>query len=230
MTPSARAEMGTTQYAKIRLLGSIDAWQPQPLVQNEGEFMSRFEERSLQLIDLVDRFESVPPSTHTRNALAIIERLNEEGQKLWKQDGHQYAKWKGYCEELSQLLKGLDQRRHRESQGLETALREFIHEFEHSTFRMRQLAYGVVGDVGSKRDEIAGDTDKPLSMSEILDWFNLVYRLSTYALTSAWTDDEQGSTRVEIQVDMKTGQVREKRTVIERIIPAKYRKFAKRLR
>ena len=192
--------------------------------------MGRFEERSLQLIDLVDRFESVPPSTHTRNALAIIERLNEEVQKLWKQDGHQYAKWKEYCGELSQLLKGMDQRRHRESQGLETALREFIHEFEHSTFRMRQLAYGVVGDVGSKRDEIEGDTDRPLSMSEILDWFNLVYRLSTYALTSAWNDDEQGITRVEIQVDMKTGQVREKRTVIERIIPAKYRKFAKRLR
>ena len=157
--------------------------------------MARFNERSPQLMDLVDRIDSVPSSTHIRNALAIIARLEDDGRRYWSEDDDRYTKWKEYCGELSHLLRGLRQRRRECDPGLETTLKEFIHEFEHSTHRMRQMAFGIVGDTEPKRDESDERLCIAPSMSEILDWFNLVYRLSTYALISAWADDEQESVK-----------------------------------
>ena len=44
----------------------------------------RFSERYVQSIDLVDRFEAEPSSTHARNALAAIGRLQDDGAAFWK--------------------------------------------------------------------------------------------------------------------------------------------------
>ena len=41
--------------------------------------MPRFKDRQLQLMDMVDRFEAVPSSTHTRYALGVIGRLMDDG-------------------------------------------------------------------------------------------------------------------------------------------------------
>ena len=141
--------------------------------------MPLFEERQLQWMDIMERFEAKPHSEHVYNARGFIERLKSEGDRFLKREPKQLRRWHRCCTDLLNLLKDLRQRRDLEQQSLETAMREFIQEFEHSTHRMYQLLYQAL------------DPDNDEAVREIMGLFNWAYRFSTYALVSAWIDDKQ---------------------------------------
>ena len=177
-----------------------------------GKKMPRFKDRKLQLMDIVDRFEAVPSSTHTHNALGIIGRLKDDGADFWGEDSKQLHRWKDYCMNLWVFLNRLGTRKDLQKQELATALREFIQEFEHSTAGMYEMLYGT-----------SEDPDNNPKMREILEWFNLVYRLSTYSLISTWIDDKTEDVFTEISVNLATGERSEKTTRTPMQVPRKYR-------
>ena len=181
--------------------------------------MPRFKERQLQLVDLIGRFEANPSSTHVRDALSAIERLKEDGAKFWDEDPKKLHRWREYCTILWKFLNStLGQRRHLEKQDLATALREFIQEFEHSTGRMYQMLYSR-----------PKNPDNNLDIERTLHWFDLVYRLSTYALISFWIDDKTERNSVKISMNLATGKTTQEWTRNKMRVPKKYRRATNKL-
>ena len=90
--------------------------------------------------------------------------------------------------------------------------------FEHSTGRMFQMMYGAVAD--PENDE---------SVRQIMDWLDVVYLSSTYALVSAWIDDKHDKGSVWMESNLTTGEVRQKMSFIEMTVPNKYKRATKRL-
>ena len=180
--------------------------------------MAHYRERQLQWSDITGRFESRPYSFHLRNAMSSIGRLSEEGTTFWSRDSHQFALWNGYCSDLQSFLKGLGRRRNVCRQALETAMREFIQLFEHSTLRMDQLCF-----------EAVSDPDLDVRVGQIRHWFKVVYFSSTYALVSAWVDDKHEDNSLTTHISLATGQIYQtgKRTPMR--VPRKYRGSTKRL-
>ena len=178
--------------------------------------MTRFDQRPLQLTDLLRRFEADSHQTHVHIALGLISRLNDHGREFWDEDSDQFLRWNKGCMELWRYLNRLGTRRDIDKQDLPTAMREFIQEFEHTTWRMYQMLHGADG--GSNDDKnIAG----------VFDWINLVFRASVYALLSAWIDDKQDKSRLYITVNMATKETKEEWTLDKMKVPAKYRRAAK---
>ena len=179
--------------------------------------MPRYEEHPLQWTDVIGRFEGRSHSDHLRDALGLVGRLKDEGARLFDKDSKQLRRWQGGCSGLLTFLNTLGRRRDVEKQGLETVMREFIQEFEHSTERMEQMLYGAVVD-----------PDNNESVRQIRDLINLSYRASTYALLSAWIDDKHDDISLVTTIDLTTGKVRQegKRTPMQ--VPAKYKRSTKR--
>ena len=180
--------------------------------------MPRYSERQLQWRDILGRFEAYPCAHHLHNALDIVDRLKDEGAKYWDEDSQELKSWQRYCTAVWSFLNNLGQRRDLRQQSLETAMREFIQEFEHSIGRMCQMLYGAVAD--SDRDE---------GVREIVDLCNLAYIASTYALVSGWISDKQENASLSIIVNLNSGEVREKGTRTEMQVPRKYRRSTKLL-
>ena len=180
--------------------------------------MRRFDERPLQWIDVLGRFEKHSHQRHFRDAWALIGSLQDEGRSHWTDGSEQLARWNRGLDDLLSFLNGLGKRRDLEKQDLSTALREFIQEFEHHTRRMYQMVYGEINDPENNE-----------RLTEIFDWFNLVFRTSIYALVSGWIEDKQDHLAVTINVNLSTGETTEKRTGTEMTVPKKYRKATKHL-
>ena len=180
--------------------------------------MPRFEERKLQWMYAFGRFEDNAYSDHARNARGFIQRLKGEGDRFLKRESEQLQRWNDGCTDLLDLLKDLPQRRDLKQEGLETAMREFIQEFEHSTHRMYQLLYQAL------------DPDDDEAVRKIMDLFNWAYRLSTYALVSAWIDDKQEDNSLRTIINLTTGEVKREGVLTKRPLPGKYKHAAKRLR
>ena len=179
----------------------------------------RFSERYGQPIDLVDRFEAEPSSTHARNALAAIGRLQDDGATFWKEGSRQLTRWRDYCTVLSTFLNSdLGTRRHLENQDLATALREFIQEFEHSIYGMYEMLYGIPDD----------PDDNP-ELERMLGWFELVYRFSTYAIISFWIDDKTEHNSVKMKINLTSDDSRAEWTRIKMKVPRKCRKATRKL-
>lgn len=178
----------------------------------------RFNERYGQLIDLVDRFEAESSSTHARNALAAIGRLNDDGANFWNEGSGQLSRWRDYCTVLSTFLNRLGKRRHIEKQDLAKILREFIQEFEHSIGGMYEMLYGI-----------SDDPDDNPELEWMLRWFELVYRFSTYAIISFWIDDKKEHNSVKITMNLGSGECKEEWTREEMKVPKKYRGTTKKL-
>ena len=178
----------------------------------------RFAARQLQLVDLVDRFEAKPSSTHVYQALGVIGRLRDEGANFWDEGANQLSRWRDSCTTLWRFLNTLGERRGIENQDLATVLREFIQEFEHSTFRMHQMLYGTLDD-----------PDNDPALNQMLNWFDLVYKLSTYAVISTWIDDKAQETTVHVSVNLTTGESTDEWTIKEMKIPKNYRHASKDL-
>ena len=164
------------------------------------------------------RFEGRSHSDHLRDALGIVGRLKDEGARLFDKDSKQLRRWQGGCFELLAFLNTLGRRRDSEKQGLETAMREFIQAFEHSTERVQQMLYGAVTD-----------PDKKENVRQKMDLVNLAFRSSTYALVSAWIEDKHDDISLVTTIDLTTGEVRQegKRTPMR--VPKKYKNSTKKV-
>ena len=178
--------------------------------------MPRYRERQLRLMDCVSQFEDEPSSTHLRNAFAAIQRLERDGTALWNEGSRQLSRWREGYTALSDFLNQLGERRHGKRQDLATALREFIHEFEHTTGRMFQMLHST-----------PDDPDKDTNIERILRWFDLIYRLSTYAVISFWIDDKTEEESLEMTINLTTGTTTHKWTREEMRVPRKYRRSTK---
>ena len=181
--------------------------------------MPRFKDRALQLRDLHNRFEAQPSSNHLRNARGFIERLKYDGRLFWEIGSTELQRWEEYCTTLWVFLNRLGSRKELHKQGLGTALREFIQEFEHCEYRLYQMMYGTSDDP---------DTDPKIN--QVLDWLDQAFRASIYGVLSYWLDDKQQHELIEITVNMATGDRTEKRTVDPMTVPKQYRHSTKRLR
>ena len=178
----------------------------------------RFQARQPRFMDFVGRFEAESSSIHIRDALSAIDRLKDDGTKFWNEGSDQLSRWRRGCTTLWTFLNTLGSRRDIEKQDLTVVLREFIHEFEHSTWRMYQMLYGILDD-----------PDKDPVLRKMLDWFDLVYKLSTYAVVSTWIDDKTEQVSVRITANLTSGGRREKWTRDKMRIPKNYRHASKNL-
>ena len=157
------------------------------VMANQPKDKPRFRNRRYgRLMDVVRPFESQPSSRHVRDAMSAIERLRDEGRQFWQADSDELARWREGCTELWVFLNTLGQRRDTDKQPLETALREFVQAFEHTTYRMTQMLHGLRGH---------GENDSP-EVDSVFRWAELVYRLSTYGLVSYWAGDKTEETVV----------------------------------
>ncbi len=158
--------------------------------------MPRYKERQLQWMDIIGRFEAQSHSDHSRKALGLVGRLKDEGARFFDEGSEQLRRWQRCCSVLLSFLNNLGQRRDLGKEDLETVMREFIQEFEHSTERIEQMLYGAVVD-----------PDNDENVRQIRDWINLAYRASTYALLSAWIDDKHEDVSLRTIVNLTTGEV-----------------------
>lgn len=143
----------------------------------------RFSRRRMELIDLVRRIRSHAPEDHAYNSVASIGRLKDEGNHYWKDQPRARDRWNHYCDGLLRFLNAeMEKRRFLENQPLGAALTEFIHEFEHHTSRLYQMLHAKHISAANRRRELA--------------WMDLIYRFSTYAILTFWTqpqDPEEGT-------------------------------------
>ena len=154
----------------------------------------RFKNRHLELLDIVDRFESSPASRHARDARGVIERVRDEGSAFWEEGSSQLKRWRDYCNVLWTFIHtSLGERRHLKKQDVAEALREFFQEFEHSTHGMYEMLYGT-----------SDDPENDPRIKQVLDWFPLIFRCATYAITSFWLDDKTEEILTEISINLAT--------------------------
>ena len=141
--------------------------------------MPRFRERKLHAMDLIGTFKADSSSTHVRNALGCIGALKDEGDSFWQEDSQQLERWHRGCNTLSDILNSLSEKREIEEEPLQTVMREFIEEFDHTTNRMHQMLYGI-----------SDDSDKTQDVRKVLTWLGLAFRVSINAILSTWIDDK----------------------------------------
>ena len=141
--------------------------------------MPRFKNRPLEWTDILDRFKKLPKEDHLHNALALIGRLEDEGTMFSSNDSTQRTRWRTACTELARVLRESGARRHGLKQDLATALKDFMHDFEHASCRISQIIY-----------QDANDPDYEDNKERISDWLNLIFKACIYALTSAWTNTQ----------------------------------------
>ena len=155
----------------------------------------RFRDRQLELFDLINRFEAEPASRHAHDAIAAIERLELDGTRLFKEDRQRSERWKRGCKKLSKFIKlELDERRFLRKQDLETVLREFFAEFEHTMPRSYQMLYGA--DEYSIND---------IDLQAFCSWRELVFRSATYAIVSHWIDEKSEEIATHIKMQFTSG-------------------------
>lgn len=180
--------------------------------------MPRFRKRPLQWSDVIGRFESQPYSYYLNGVRGLVGGLKDEAKRFWDRDSQQYQKWEEYCTNLLSFLNDLGRRRNSMNQNLETAMREYIQIFEHSTARMYQLLF-----------EFSTNLDKEEDIRQVMELFHWVFRASTYALVSAWIDDKRESDSLRTMIDATTGAIREEGTRMSKRVPKEYRKSTRRI-
>lgn len=180
--------------------------------------MPRFRERGLQWGDIICRFESGSYSIHHHNARGLIESLRDEARRFWDRDSQQFRKWGKYCTDLLVFLNDSSRRRNFMKQNLETAMREFIQNFEHSTSRMYQMLYGASADPTNDEE-----------VHQIMEHFHWVFRVSVYALVSAWIDDKQETNSLRTTINVTTGKMTVEGSRVGMRVPKRYRNGTKRL-
>lgn len=177
--------------------------------------MSRsWRDRRLDAISLIGRFEAKSAAEHFRNAIGCLQRIRDDGDRIWTGDRERRDRWRRSCDTLLRFLTHETSSRRHANESLETALRKFVKEFEHSTTRMAQMLHGL------------GDDDL---MQQFAWWTELAYRFSTYAVLSCWLDDKQDETSVKITVNVIGGTRREEWYHKPMIVPKKHRPATKRM-
>ena len=177
--------------------------------------MTKFASRSPEWIDILPRFEEGAAPDHFRNAISHIQRLENNGARLLGRESDQFERWRQACKELESHITSLGASQDRE---LATSLREFIHSFEHHTERMYQIVQGI-----SANSE--GDT----SVRQMLALFDLVYKLSTYAIISTFIPDKKPTSTLWTSINLTTGQHTRGGEYTEPPVPRRYRAAAKKV-
>lgn len=174
----------------------------------------RFSERSLEWTDVIGRFEARPSSEHLHNALAYVQRLKDDGRWLWDDGSSEWRRWKRGCSTLEQLIHTLGLRS-QNSEDLATVLREVIQEFEHSTYRMRQVLHNA-------------DTSKNETLVDNRGmWAEVAFRFIVYAVVSRWLPDKTATSRVEMSINVTTGETTTRSTYEPQTVPRKYARAKK---
>ena len=177
--------------------------------------MTKFASRSPEWIDILPRFEEGATPDHFRNAISHIQRLENNGARLLGRESDQFERWRQACKELESHITSLGASQDRE---LATSLREFIHSFEHHTERMYQIVQGI-----SANSE--GDT----SVRQMLALFDLVYKLSTYAIISTFIPDKEPTPILWTSINLTTGEHTRGGEYTEPPVPRRYRAAAKKV-
>lgn len=177
--------------------------------------MTKFANRLPEWIDILPRFEERATLDHFRNAISHIQRLESNGARLFGRESDQFERWREACKELESHIRSLGAGRDRE---LATSLREFIHSFEHHTERMYQIVCGI-------SDDSEGDT----SVREMLALFDLVYKLSTYAILSTFIPDKEPTSTLWTNINLTTGKQTRGGEYTEPRVPRRYRAAAKKV-
>ena len=186
----------------------------------------RWKDRPLNAEVLVGRFEEQTTSELRRNAKGVIERLRDEGcNTCWKLDPDKAEQWHRYCTVLWEIIHALDAQKNLQNSGLTKVLREFIQEYEHTSYRLRQMLYGY------DASDTKGDQE---SLQKLEFWLTLVYRCATYAIVSTWIEDKDRelSTEITMKFDLNVGTVSTTQTTTmhrDMRIPPEYRKASKPL-
>ena len=180
--------------------------------------MPRYSERRLHWMDTIGRFEASPSSTHVHDALGCIDALRDEGSRFWEEDSPQLKRWGRCCDTLWTFLNRLSERREVKEESLQTAMREFVQEFEHSTDRMYQMLYGV-----------SDDLVKTQEVKNALSWFGLVFRTSIYAILSTWIADKTERRETTSWVNYITGETSTDTKVTPMEVPEKYQHATRKL-
>ena len=181
--------------------------------------MARFKNRPIDLGALVPRFDSEPSWMHVRNAVALIERLASEGKRLFGDNSAQTRRWQDGWNDLKQQIRNTGQD---SSTELATALREFIHSFEHQTERVQQMTFGLPASTDI-------DSDTRMSTSQLRSWIDLTYRASTYAILSRYIPDKQETSTLRTTINLTTEEMTQEGERIEARVPRKYRNATKRI-
>lgn len=172
----------------------------------------RYNERSLQPIDLIGRFEAKSSADHCYDAIATLQRLRDDGRRYWRSDPEALKRWNRGCEVLLKFLNTLGGRT---KEPLATVMREFVQEFEHAVGRMYQLLFSESAPEGEATRE------------RFLSWVEFAYRLSTYAILSSRLEDKTEETMISMKVNVWTGEVTETRSHKPMTVPKEYRKATK---
>ena len=177
--------------------------------------MSRkWRDRRLDAISVIGRFEAKSATEHFRNAIGCLQRIRDDGDQIWTGAPERRASGIARVCRKNAATYPEASSRCRANESLETALREFVQEFEHSTTRMAQMLHGL------------GDDDL---IQQFAWWTELAYRFSTYAVLSCWLDDKQDETSVRINVNVIEGTSREEWCHKPMIVPKKHRPATKRI-
>lgn len=157
--------------------------------------MVKFKDRKPLDLDMDGRFEENSTGEHNRNACGSIGRLKEYGREFWGEGTNQLGRWEEGCNTLWQFINALGNHRHIENKNLESVLRVFFAEFEHTRFRLVQMVLGEVDD-----------QDENPKFKEIYDWTVRVQWYCIYAIVSFWIDDKYDKTRIDIHMKGKAIQ------------------------
>ena len=172
----------------------------------------RYKERSLQLIDLIGRFEARSSADHCYSAISALQRLRADGRNYWKSDPEALKRWDRGCDDLLEFLNTLGART---KQPLPTVMREFVQEFEHSVGRMYELLFSSAVPEGEATRE------------HYLSWVEFAYRLSTYAILSSWIEDKTEETTISMKINLRTGEMTDTWRHKPMTVPEEYRKATK---
>ena len=85
--------------------------------------MARFDERPLQWMDVLGRFEEDSHQRHFREARALTGRLKDEGRNHWPVGSEQLIRWNRSCGNLLSFMNELGKRRDLEKRDLSGELR-----------------------------------------------------------------------------------------------------------
>ncbi len=178
--------------------------------------MPRFKDRPLEWIDVSPRFEACPTSDHAHKAIGFIQRLQAEGRQLLEDGSVQADRWNQGCLDLQNHIRALGRA---DRPDLPTALREFFHSFEHATGRMYQMMHGIPG--------IAEDRTQ---LRQFFNWFDMVYRHSTYAITASYCPNKNPPSTLRTTINLTTGEVTQEGERGEAKVPKKYRHATDKVR
>lgn len=178
--------------------------------------MPRFKDRPLEWMDVNPRFEACQASDHARNAIACIQRLQAEGRRCLIDGSAQADRWNEGCLELQNHIRAPGRA---DRPDLTTTLREFIHSFEHATGHMYQILHGMP-DTAEDRTQLR----------QFFNWFDLVYRHSTYAIIASHCPDKNPPSTLRTTINLTTGEVTQEGERGEAVVPKKYRHAANKVR